>query len=94
MANDFRPWFPYHEHFTNTDFGEYESEVEFSRLPLKTPDLKSIRLSIPSDGLREEVLWHAMMQMLLGFSEPRGNWGFRELQRAVFLGDFTWVNPK
>lgn len=87
IANDFKPWFPYHEHYFEMDYGEWVNEVTFSRVPIpsdtdsenKQPSIR--RLNEPSGGLTERNVADAVMRMVLGFDEPLKIYGFDELER-------------
>lgn len=84
IARDFEPWFRYHDHYTSSDYGEWESELTFARVPITDSSDASVRiktLNLPKAGLRAETLWRAITDMLLGFNEPLAEYGFNELKR-------------
>jgi hypothetical protein len=91
LANDFKPWFSYHEHEMGHDCCGWENSVMFSRVsPLelqgweKNPDparRKRAFLSIPKSGLTEEAILACLMSMMLGLAEPQAIFGFDELKR-------------
>jgi hypothetical protein len=84
LARAFKPWFPHHEHDIGNFFGEWENSVKFSRFPESEISKNRIgNLNIPKSGLTEEVLWHGISSMLIGFNEPKASLGFTELDREL-----------
>lgn len=93
IANDFKPWFGYHEHYCEMEDGEWINEVNFSRKPFANsssdPNAPKIRrLNKPTDGLTERNVSNAIMGMVLGFDEPLKQNGFDELERANLFSTF------
>jgi hypothetical protein len=102
IADDFKPWFPNHEHDIGSYWGEWENSIYFSRVPEAELDAwhsdssrrrRAGSLAIPKSGLTEEALLACLMSMMLGLAEPQAIFGFDELKRPDAVSQWNeWVS--